>query len=159
MKRERLAPGIVLTLVLVAGCRSVPPQRAPQAETAQLCGVTIEARSNRFIFVNPRGLQTIRTIGSLEDGIQLRRAEDGVATLRTRAVSRRTHGVAYQLEWGVPQTIWASVKQPRDSWEATVPAGSYQAILRYISPSNDRVACEAVSAAIALPELLILTTD
>jgi len=159
MKRENLAAGIGLMLALVTGCRSVPPQFAAEADASQLCSVTIEGRSNRFIFVNPKGLQTIRTVGSLEDAIQLRRATDGLATLRTRTVSRRTNGVTYQLEWGVPQTIWSSVKRPKDSWEATVPAGSYQALLRYISPASDQVVCEAVSAAVDLPEFLILTTD
>jgi len=158
MTRESLATGVVLLLALMTGCRSVSPELAP-ADVSQLCSVTIEARSNRFIFVNPRGLQTIRTVGSLEDAIQLRRVDDGMATLRTRAVSRRTDGVTYQLEWGVPQTIWSSVKQSKNSSEATVPAGSYQALLRYISPVNDHVACEVASAAVVLPEFMILTTD
>lgn len=111
------------------------------------------------MFVNPKGLPTIRTVGSLEDAIQLRRVAGGLAALRTRAASRWTNGVTYQLEWGVPQTIWSNVKQPKDSWEATVPAGRYQAVLRYISPHSDRVVCEAVSEAVDLPEFLILTTD
>jgi hypothetical protein len=134
-------------------------QFASPPDVSQLCSVTIEARGNQFIFVNPRGLPTIRTVGSLEDAIQVRRAGYGRATLQARSAPRRTNGVTYQLEWGVPQTIWSSVKQPRNSSEATVPAGRYQAVIRYISPGNDRVLCEAVSAPVDLPRFLILTTD
>ena len=158
MKRESLAANIVL-ITLLAGCRAVAPQFAPPTDVSQLCSVTIEARSHRFIFVNPKGLQTIRTVGSLEDAIQLRRAGDGLATLGARAASSWTYGVTYPLEWGVPQTIWSSVKQPKGPWKATVPAGSYQSMIRYISPENDRVVCEAVSAAVELPEFLILTAE